>query len=145
MTGLIPCETSFPHISILMCRFFSARKHGLVDAAVREGPTDRTAVVALPGGIGTLGEMFEILALIQLERIGSKFPIPFLVMNYDGYYSKLLDFMGECERWGNLAKGELESLWEVCDTNKEALAYLARYYGLPLNNEKLDGHEITVT
>lgn len=115
-----------------------------MDAAVRECPSDRTAVVALPGGIGTLDEMFEILALIQLERIGSKFPVPFLVMNYDAYYSKLLDFLVDCQRWGNLAKGEVESLWKVCDNNKEALSYLATFYGLPLNNERRDGNEITV-
>ncbi|XVF34925.1 hypothetical protein REPUB_Repub18cG0100400 [Reevesia pubescens] len=70
--------------------FFSARKHGLVDAAVRSSNSDKTAVVALLGGVGTLDEMFEILALIQLERIGLELPVPFIVMNYDSFYSKLL-------------------------------------------------------
>jgi hypothetical protein len=51
--------------------FFSARKHGLVDAGVRVKETDRTVFVALPGGVGTLDEFFEVLALIQLRRIGS--------------------------------------------------------------------------
>ena len=48
-----------------------------MDAVVRNNSFDKTAVVALPGGIGTLDEVFEILALIQLERIGSKFHVPF--------------------------------------------------------------------
>ncbi|KAJ0102829.1 hypothetical protein Patl1_04034 [Pistacia atlantica] len=79
-----------PSESYLTCRFFSARKHGMVDAAVRNSSSIRTAVVSLPGGIGTLDEMFEILALIQLERIGSELPVPFLVMNYDSFYGKAI-------------------------------------------------------
>ena len=66
--------------------FFSARKHGLVDAGVRNAPTDRTAFFALPGGVGTLDEIFAVLALVQPRRIGSAEPVPFLVMNYDGCY-----------------------------------------------------------
>ncbi|KAM5585374.1 putative cytokinin riboside 5'-monophosphate phosphoribohydrolase LOGL10 [Rosa sericea] len=114
----------------LTCRFFSARKHGLVDAAVRSSSADRTAVVALPGGIGTLDEIFEILALIQLQRIGSELPVPFLLMNYDSFYSKLLDFLDDCEDWGTLSKGEVSSLWKVCDSNSEALSYLSDFYNL---------------
>ncbi|XP_015870458.3 probable cytokinin riboside 5'-monophosphate phosphoribohydrolase LOGL10 isoform X2 [Ziziphus jujuba] len=94
------------------CRFFSARKHGLVDAVVRNCSSDRTAVVALPGGIGTLDELFEILALIQLERIGSQLQVPVLLMNYDSFYSKLLDFLDDCENWGTVSKGEVASLWK---------------------------------
>jgi predicted Rossmann-fold nucleotide-binding protein len=112
-------------------RFFSARKHGLVDAAVRSSAADRTAVIALPGGIGTLDELFEIMALIQLERIGSTLPVPFLLLNYDSYYSKLLDFLNDCQDWGTVAPGEVASLWKVCDGNYEALEYLAEFYNVP--------------
>ncbi|CAL5402692.1 unnamed protein product [Camellia sinensis] len=120
-----------PSETYLTCRFFSARKHGLVDAVVRSDSSDRTAVVALPGGVGTLDEVFEILALIQLERIGSELPVPFLLMNYDSFYSKLLDFLNDCEHWGTVAKGGVSSLWKVCDNNLEALAYLEEFYDLP--------------
>lgn len=121
-----------PPETYLTCRFFSARKHGLVDAAVRNNSSEKTVVVALPGGIGTLDEMFEILALIQLERIGSDFPVPFILMNYDSFYAKLLDFMDECEEWGTVAKGEVASLWKVFKKNSEALEYLAEFYNLSL-------------
>lgn len=131
-----------PSETYLTCRFFSARKHGLVDAAVRSSCSDRTAVVALPGGIGTLDEMFEILTLIQLQRIGSELPVPFLVMNYDSYYQKLLDFLGDCENWGTVSKGEVASLWKICENNSEALAYLADFYGLPSSGE--ERHEVSL-
>lgn len=101
-----------------------------MDAAVRNNPSDKTAIVALPGGVGTLDEMFEMLGLIQLERIGSELPIPFLLMNYDSFYSKLLDFLDACEDWGTVMKGEVASLWKVCENNSQALAYLAEFYNI---------------
>ncbi|CAK9308692.1 unnamed protein product [Citrullus colocynthis] len=119
-----------PTEAYFTCRFFSARKHGLVDAAVRSCSSDRTAFVTLPGGIGTFDEVFEILALFQLRRIGSDFPVPLLLMNYDSFYSRLLEFFNDCENWGTLAKGEVDSLWKVCDNNAEAVAYLASFYDL---------------
>ncbi|CAL9053490.1 unnamed protein product, partial [Musa banksii] len=131
-----------PETYLTCSRFFSARKHGLVDAAVRNNPSDMTAVVALPGGIGTLDEVFEILALIQLERIGSKFPVPFLLMNYDSFYSKLLDFLDDSGKWGTVARGEVEALWKVCGGNSEASDYLAEFYGLP--QTKMNKNKISV-
>lgn len=119
-----------PSHTYLTCRFFSARKHGLVDAAVRSNSVEKTAVIALPGGIGTLDEAFEILALIQLERIGSALPVPFILMNYDSFYLKLLEFLDVCEDWGTVSKGEVSSLWKVCNNNSEALNYLAQFYHL---------------
>ncbi|MEJ2603799.1 MAG: TIGR00730 family Rossman fold protein [Gammaproteobacteria bacterium] len=47
------------------------------------------AVVALPGGLGTLEELFEILTWAQLG-IHSK---PCGVLNAGGYYDDLLDFL----------------------------------------------------
>ncbi|KAJ9562808.1 hypothetical protein OSB04_007968 [Centaurea solstitialis] len=119
-----------PSATYLTCRFFSARKHGLVDAAVRSSNQEKTAVIVLPGGIGTLDEAFEILALIQLERIGSALPVPYILMNYNSFYSKLLEFLDVCEDWGTVSKGEVSSLWKVCNNNSEALRYLAEFYDL---------------
>ncbi|KAG0452007.1 hypothetical protein HPP92_025909 [Vanilla planifolia] len=120
-----------PSEKYLTCRFISARKYGLANAVARNEPSDMTAVVAFPGGIGTLDEVFEILALIQLKRIGSELPVPFLLMNYDSFYSKLLQFMDECEKWGTVATGEVTSLLKVCNGNSEALEYLSDFYNLP--------------
>ena len=101
-----------------------------MDAVVRSSNREKTAVIVLPGGIGTLDEAFEILALIQLERIGSALPVPFILMNYNSFYSKLLEFLDVCEDWGTVSKGEVSSLWKVCNNNSEALGYLAEFYDL---------------
>lgn len=103
---------------------------------VRANNQDKTAVIVLPGGIGTLDEAFEILALIQLQRIGSALPVPFVLMNYDSFYSKLLEFLDVCEDWGTVSKGEVSSLWKVCSSNSEALAYLSKIYGLDHANQQ---------
>lgn len=103
---------------------------------VRNNNEDKTAVIVLPGGVGTLDEAFEILALIQLQRIGSALPVPFVLMNYDSFYSKLLEFLDVCEDWGTVSKGEVSSLWKVCCSNLEALAYLAKFYGLDHANQQ---------
>ena len=114
------------------CSFFSARKHGLVDAGVRDGKeSTKTAFFCLPGGIGTLDEFAEILTLFQLRRIGSEEKVPFVLMNYDGVFDKLLEFITEsCIEHGLVNRGEMEEHLKVCSTNEEALAYLKEFYAL---------------
>lgn len=47
------------------------------------------AAVALPGGLGTLDELFDALALRRIKG-GHKKPIG--ILNINGYYDRLLDF-----------------------------------------------------
>ena len=46
---------------------------------------DTSAVVALPGGIGTLDELIETFALIHLKKYFGKI----LVLDYEGFYEPL--------------------------------------------------------
>ena len=54
----------------VFCRFLSSRKVALVDSGVRSQESDRTAYVFLPGGLGTMDELFEIMTLVQLKKLG---------------------------------------------------------------------------
>lgn len=46
---------------------------------------DTVGVVALPGGVGTLDEMIETLALVHLKQYFGKV----LILNHDGFYEPL--------------------------------------------------------
>ncbi|HPK06124.1 MAG TPA: LOG family protein, partial [Bacteroidales bacterium] len=47
------------------------------------------AFIAMPGGLGTLDEIFEILSLNQLDIISK----PAALYNVNGYYNDLLKFL----------------------------------------------------
>jgi uncharacterized protein (TIGR00730 family) len=65
------------------------------------------AFVALPGGFGTLDELFEALCLIQTEKIRS-FPV---ILVGGAYWSGLVDWLRErVAADGNIAAGDLDLL-----------------------------------
>lgn len=50
---------------------------------------DTVAVVALPGGVGTLDEFIETVALVHLERYDGKL----LLLDHEGFYRPLKDLL----------------------------------------------------
>ncbi|GAB4822086.1 hypothetical protein N2152v2_009132 [Parachlorella kessleri] len=120
-----------PPDSAVFCRFLSSRKVALVDCGVRMQEGDKTAYIFLPGGLGTMDELFEILTLMQLRKLGSKFPVPLILVNYDGVYDGLLSFLQACDVNGTLGAAELKDVI-VASSNRGVLESLAQCYGLPL-------------
>ena len=79
------------------------------------------AFVMTPGGIGTFEEFFEILTLKQLGRHDK----PIAVLNVDGYYDRLLEFLDHAKEEGFLNRGCRE-LFGVFEHEGELLSYLER-------------------
>ena len=61
---------------------------------------DTSAVVALPGGIGTLDELIETFALVHLKQYDGKV----CVLNYDGFYEPLRALLDHYVQTGMLSR-----------------------------------------
>jgi len=77
------------------------------------------AFVVMPGGAGTLDELFEALTLIQTAKI-KNFPI--VIMGTD-YWKELIDFMNKMAQRGMIADADL-SLIYATDSVDEAIEYI---------------------
>jgi uncharacterized protein (TIGR00730 family) len=86
--------------------------------------------IALPGGFGTLDELFEALTLIQTKKIG-KFPIILMGSEYwNGMVSWIKETMLEKEN--NISSEDMDFM-QVVDTPQEAVGIINEFY----NNNKL--------
>lgn len=77
------------------------------------------AFIALPGGFGTFEEMFEVLAW-QTLKLHAK---PILLLNTNGFYDKLLEFLDHCVGQGMISPQKREIVL-VAGTVEEALRML---------------------
>jgi len=78
------------------------------------------AFLALPGGFGTFEELFEVLAW-QTLKLHAK---PIVLLNVNGFYDKLLDFLDHCVTEGLLKPKNREMLM-VATSVEDLLAQLA--------------------
>lgn len=79
-------------------------------------------VVAMPGGIGTFEEIFEIITWRQLGLWRGKA----VFLNTRGYYNPLLEMLREAEEQHFFKRpgGSLYPLYEVADTPSDALSII---------------------
>jgi uncharacterized protein (TIGR00730 family) len=109
-------------------KYFFVRKVMLVKYSV--------AFIVMPGGFGTLDELFEALTLVQTGKI-SNFPV---VLMGTGYWHRLVDFMHRTlGRNGTVSAADLELL-TVTDSPDEAVEAvkqgLAVYQGRPVRRPR---------
>src|SRR4029078_12577988 len=77
------------------------------------------ALVIFPGGFGTLDELFEVLTLVQTDKLSKKIGV---VLYGREYWKQVLDFHPMVE-WGAIAEKDLE-LFNYFDTPVDAFDYL---------------------
>jgi hypothetical protein len=102
-------------------RYFFVRKVMLVKYSV--------AFVVMPGGFGTLDELFEALTLVQTKKI-KLFPV---VLMGVGYWSRLLDFMRSTlvrNRTIDLADAHLLTVTDSPDDAVRAIHEGVKRYGV---------------
>ena len=106
IVGVVPeCfdsdEMNYPHLTELVrVKDLSERK----DEMIRRSD----AFIAVPGGIGTLDEMFSLLA----QKASKLLDKEIIFYNVDGFFDPLLDFLKSMERDGYLYT-KLETLYRV--------------------------------
>lgn len=81
--------------------------------------------VVMPGGFGTLDELFEALTLIQTHKIG-RFPI---VLVGKKFWTGLIDWIKEVllEQENNISQKDLD-LFKIVDTAEEAVEVIEDFY-----------------
>lgn len=77
------------------------------------------AFVVMPGGFGTMDELFETLTLIQTKKIEG-FPV---VLVGKHYWSNLLEQVQSFKEHGTISKGDDHLFW-LTDSPREALNYV---------------------
>lgn len=74
------------------------------------------AIVALPGGCGTLEELMETITARQLGLIEA----PIIIVNTNGFFTPLLEMLDRCVSERFMRKEHL-SLWSVVDSVSDVL------------------------
>ena len=83
-----------------------------------------TAFIIMPGGLGTLDELTEVLTLIQTQKIK-----PFPVMLYDSrYWEGFLNWLRHSTLFRDYVSEEDFSLLRVCDSPDEIIEAVGVWY-----------------
>jgi uncharacterized protein (TIGR00730 family) len=120
----LPFETSANEViqgdtKFVSMRYFFTRKLMLVK--------ESHAFICMPGGFGTLDEMFELLTLIQT---GKGLPVPLLLMDLedDPFWESVVQLISEQLLPRGLISQEDLALFEVCHSPDEAWQRVEQFY-----------------
>ena len=114
ISGIIPqfmCDENWHHCELselIVVATMHERKEKMARMA--------DAVIALPGGCGTLEELLEVITWKQLGI----FTKPIVIVNTDGYYNALIDMLHRAidEKF---MRDIHKNMWEVVETPEEVL------------------------
>ena len=83
------------------------------------------AFVVMPGGFGTLDELFEAITLIQTNKI-ERFPV---ILYGSDFWSGCIDWIKNtvCEKFNNVSTNEM-FLFELVDSKEEIIDILKKFY-----------------
>lgn len=115
ITGVIPrfmCDVEWNHnglTELLLVETMHERKEKMAMMA--------DAVVALPGGCGTLEELLEV---ITWKRLGI-FTKPIVIVNIEGYFDDLVSMLDRAVD-EHFMRNEHRQMWEVVETPEEVLS-----------------------
>jgi uncharacterized protein (TIGR00730 family) len=113
-------QSGNPYISPELCfkfHYFALRKmHFMMRAK---------ALVAFPGGFGTLDELFEVITLVQCRKAK---PVPIVLFGSD-YWKRLVNFDVLVEQ-GTISAEDLD-LFTYVDDPQDAWDYILNFYNLP--------------
>ncbi len=98
----------------IITRDMPERKNKMIEMA--------DAFVALPGGFGTLEELFEVMTLKQLGFHQK----PIVIASFHGYYEKMLAFF-EVLYQQKFAKATYRQLYHIADNADDIIDYLNNY------------------
>jgi hypothetical protein len=76
-----------------------------------------TGVIALPGGVGTLDELMEIICWRQLGLFSGNI----VILNVGGYYDNLIAMLRTATEGGFMRPDHLQNLFTVTDSPAEAV------------------------
>ena len=77
------------------------------------------ALVAFPGGFGTMDELFETLTLVQTKKIEE---VPPIVLFGSEFWNDVCDF-DALVKWGTITPEDVD-LFKIIDTVEEAYDYI---------------------
>lgn len=110
--SLVDQEIAYsPADELIVTRSFRERKAAMEERA--------DAFVALPGGLGTLEELFEILNLRQLRLLDK----PLVLLNFNGFYDPLARLIEHMEQ-ANFVRVSLNSLCYFSLDVPDTFAYI---------------------
>ena len=120
ITGVIPKKLNVPGIAFEHCDELIVTE----DMHTRKATMERLsgAYIALPGGIGTLEELLEVLTLNQLGYLSA----PVVIFNQNGYYDALIGQLRACVEQ-EFADASCLRLFAVADTPEEAVRALQAF------------------